>query len=184
MSEYSSLLADHYQAVWGPAQSEIRWLSGSMKDLDDRFSVLVFAPSNRRSLWTYATHRMSEPSSEEVALELHLLSPVETLAHVELLTAIAHYHRTGRALDLGHTVNFGRPWLPSSKCEFGLISLPYLDGPKIERLEALKAARCYWLIPITASEREYKKQKGLNALEELFQKGNVDYSNPKRSSVV
>jgi hypothetical protein len=50
------------------------------------------------------------------------------------VTAIAHFHRTGSALGLGHTVNFGRPWLPTSSCTHGLGSLPYLDGPDLEWL--------------------------------------------------
>lgn len=47
----------------------------------------------------------------------------------------AHFHRTGSALGLGHTVNFGRPWLPGSSCTHGLVSLPYLFGPELEWLQ-------------------------------------------------
>jgi hypothetical protein len=127
---------------------------------------------------------MSQPD-DQTRLELHLHSPVEDDAHVELLTVIAHYHRTGKPLGLGHTVNLGRPWLPGSQATYGLISLPYLDGPDLEvmRVEG-KEVRCLWLIPITMSEVEFKKAQGFEALEERFEAAGLDYLDPKRGSVV
>lgn len=104
---------------------------GPAWQLPPGFRVLVFRPNERRKMWTYASCGMSQ-QSDAVPLELHLFSPVQTDLHVELLTAIAHYHVTGEYLDLGHTVNFGRGWLPGSQC---LISLPYLDGPTLEWYE-------------------------------------------------
>jgi hypothetical protein len=127
---------------------------------------------------------MSE-ERDEAPLELHLLSPVATTEHVELLTAVAHYHRTGARLGLGHTVNFGRPWLPGSRCTHGLISLPYLDGPDLEILSVDgKTVRFLWLIPITKEEVEFKKKNGLEALEARLEEANFAYGDPKRPSVV
>jgi hypothetical protein len=176
MEAYRSALLSHYAGVWGPGFVDTRMVAGPVEDLGDEFGVFVFRPSKARSLWTYATHGMS-------SIELHLFSPVETVAHVELLTAISHYHLTTR-LDLGHTVNFGRPWLPGSKCEFGLVSLPLMDGPKLERLDGASGVRCYWLIPITSAEREFKVRNGVEALEDLFQKKKVLPTDPMRSSAV
>jgi len=51
-------------------------------------------------MWTYATCGMSSPS-DALSLELHLFSPTETLRHVEILSAIVHFHRTGEKLGLG-----------------------------------------------------------------------------------
>jgi len=117
------------------------------------------------------------------ALELHLFSPMRTESHIELLTVIAHYHLTGEYLDVGHTVNFGRPWLPESRCDHGLISLPYLDGPKLEWLDwAGNKIRFLWLVPISAAEVEYKKLHGLEALEARFEECRFDYLNPLRKS--
>jgi len=91
----------------------------------------------------------------------------------------------GQALDLGHTVNFGRPWLNDSLCEYGLISLPYLDGPSLENLKkGNMTIRCLWLIPITKSEVEFKKQYGLDLLEEQFEKTQFNYLDINRRSVV
>ena len=120
-------------------------------------------------------------------LELFLFSPVKHTPHAELLTVIAHYHCTGESLGLGHTVNFGRPWMENSTCDHGLISLPYLDGPSVEWCESGQGERdirCLWLMPITAAERDYVKLYGLDALERRFEDAQVNYVNPVRESVV
>ena len=104
---------------------------------------------------------------------------------VELLVVTAHYHRTGAPLGLGHTINFGRSWLDASQCQYGLVSLPYLDGPSLEDLEIdSEAVKFYWLIPVTQPEVEFKKRHGLDALEQKFDSVGLDYINPNRSSVV
>jgi len=43
--------------------------------------------------------------------------------------------------------------------------------------------RCLWLIPITAREVEFKKQRGIQALEDLFEGSNVNYVDPLRADV-
>ena len=121
------------------------------------------------------------------SLRTTLFSPIQCELHVELLTVIAHYHCTGQTLALGQTVNFGRPWLHGSTCEYGLISLPYLDGPEIEDVcpqGGRLTAKCCWLIPITESERNYKRIHGLEALEFKFDESKFDYLDPYRRSVV
>jgi hypothetical protein len=118
-------------------------------------------------------------------IEIHLFAPHQSSDHVELLTAIAHYHRTGNPLGLGHTVNFGRPWVMGSECDHGLISLPYLDGPELEYGHADGiGTRFEWLIPVTKREVEYKKTRGLEALEELFERQQFNYLDPYRPGVV
>lgn len=129
---------------------------------------------------------MSEEADPE-RLELHILARESdaTVADrdlVELLTVIAHFHRTGQRLGLGHTVNFGRPWLLSSPCSYGLVSLPYLDGPALEWLDEPRV-RFLWLIPITADERAFKKARGLEALEAQFEAAGFDFLDPARASV-
>lgn len=114
-----------------------------------------------------------------------MFSPWESDEVVELLVATAHYHRTAAKLSLGHSVNFGRPWIGTSKSEYGLVSLPYLDGPSLENLKAdSKELKFYWLIPVTFSEVEFKKRNGLESLEELFDRAGFDFLNPERSAVV
>ena len=129
---------------------------------------------------------MSQPC-DDVRTELHLFSEVKAEEHVELLTAIAHYNRTGNRVDLGHTVNFGRPWMIGSQCSYGLISLPYLDGPALEVLEMpdiTKSVRCLWLLPITKAEVDYKKRYGVEALEHKLEESHFSYLDAGRRSVV
>ena len=88
-------------------------------------------------------------------------------------------------LDLNHTVNIGQPWLNDSKCDHGFISLPYLDGEQLEILElGEKIVNCYWFIPITEKERDYKIENGVEELEQLFEDKKLDYLNPNRKGLV
>lgn len=135
-------------------------------------------------MWTYATCGMSHPG-DRTPLEMHLFSPVEDVIHVETLTVIAHYHRTGAPLGPGHTVNLGRPWLDAGECRFGLVSRPYLDGPELEWWNrGATSVQFLWLIPITKTERDFAKQNGLEALERRFEQSQFDYLDPQRASVV
>ena len=127
---------------------------------------------------------MSQPD-DDAPLELHIFSPKNSGEPVELLVATAHYHRTGATLGLGHTVNFGKAWLDASQCEYGLISLPYLDGPSLENLELSDGGvvKCLWLIPVSKSEVEFKKANGLEALEERFDEAQFNYLDSTRAAV-
>lgn len=183
-SVYRDRLVQHYETAWQASGTPVPWDEGPRADLPAEFTILAFPPRPQRAMWTYATAGMALPEDDR-PIELHLFSPEQYAAHAELLTAIAHYHRTGRRLDVGHTVNFGRPWMPGSPCDHGLISLPYLDGPAVEVLETdAYTVHCYWLIPITQREVTYKKTHGLDALEAAFEQHNVDYLDPQRESVV
>lgn len=134
-------------------------------------------------MWTFATCGMAQPGDPR-PIELHIFAMQDSFALVELLVVTAHCHRAGQSLGLGHSVNFGRPWLPHSNCSFGLISLPYLDGPALEHFasEGIEA-KCYWLIPISASEVAFKRANGLEALEDRFEARSFDYLDPHRLSV-
>jgi hypothetical protein len=185
MASYSEALRAHYQKAWSSkVYREERWTKGPMASIAPDFSVLVFRPHGKRDMWTYATSGMSNTGSE--TLELHLFSPSEAPELVELLTVVAHFHLTAQPLGIGHTVNFGRPWLDSSMCDHGLVSLPYLDGPKLEEFSAItlsRLVRCLWLIPVTRNEVRYKQEKGMEALEARFEEVGFDYVNPQRSDV-
>ena len=180
----SNSIRAHYEGCWTEKSESTQWQLGPMQQLVPEFTTLRFPPTRNRKMWTYATCGMSS-QADAPPIELHLFSPFQTESHVELLTAIAYYHMTGAYLDLGHTVNFGRAWLPESKCMHGLISLPYLDGPKLEWLsENGQKVRFLWLLPITDEELKFKLAHGLDALEDNFQNRPFDYVNPSRPSVV
>jgi len=181
---WQTAIENHYADAWKAKPSVCEFAAGPIEQLPNGFAVLKFPPRGDRKMWTYATRCMSLPEDHH-PLELHIFSPVETDEVVELLFATAHFHRTSTKLDLGHTVNFGRSWIGRSECDHGLISLPYLDGPNLEKLSVgARTLKFYWLIPITASEVNFKKKNGLEALEAEFDKSGFDYVNPQRKSVV
>jgi hypothetical protein len=176
----------HYEKCWGVGCSAHQWRQSPALPLATPLTVLCFPPHGNRDMWTYTTAGMSVRSEagRSYGLELHLVSPDANEGHIELLTAVAHYHLTGEPLGWGHTVNFGRPWYSNSRCSYGLISLPYLDGPELEWLGIPAAStRCLWLVPITREEREFAVGHGIEALEEQFELTNFDYMDPKRPSV-
>lgn len=184
--EYRDQLCDHYERCWSTEGRERFWQTGPVDQLPEGFCILEFAPTRLRDMWTYATCGMS-PLTDQPPIELHLFAQRPSMSHVELLTVVAYYHRVGKPLKLGHTFNIGRPWLPGSACEFGLISLPYLDGPKLELFElplSSLTVRCLWLIPITAAESNFATEVGLEELEQTFEDQSFNYLDPMRRSVV
>src|SRR5262249_15620552 len=123
---HESELRAHYERVWGAAARSIRWSDGLLWELPPNYNVLEFEPQTEAPAarcWRYATVGMSQPEDDR-RLELFIESPVKSQRVVELLNMTAHFHRSSERLGLGHTVNFGSPWLPSSKCDHGLLSLP------------------------------------------------------------
>jgi hypothetical protein len=118
-------------------------------------------------------------------IELFIFSPQQNDSIVELLTVAASYHINNTPLNIHHTFNIGRPWLNKSICEYCFISLPYLDGESLEVFQFQdKKIHCYWLIPITEAEKNYKIEFGCEGLEQLFENNGLDYLNPARKSLV
>lgn len=181
---YKQHIIRHYEVFWSNKASIKKLFKGPIHELPPEFCVLEFPPSKKRNMWTYATCCMSIQDNDN-KIELHLFAPEQNQSVVELLTIIAHYHITGRKLGLWHTINFGRGWLHNSNCDYGLISLPYLDGPELEKhtIQGQKI-KFLWLIPITKDERNFKKKKGIEALENLFEESNINYLDPYRNSIV
>jgi hypothetical protein len=182
--KYCDAIRPHYAECWGVEPEVSQFQKRPISELPSEFRVLVFAPNERRKMWTYATACMSQ-KHDRLPMELHLFAPHRNDDIVELLVATCHYHRTDEWLGLGHSVNFGRPWWHGSVCDHGLISLPYLDGPILEWMEFGQAkVRFLWLIPVTTSEIELKRAKGLASLERKFERTKFNYLDPKRRSVV
>ncbi|MBX3740214.1 MAG: suppressor of fused domain protein [Akkermansiaceae bacterium] len=177
-------IKQHYLDNWRSDPESSLFDKGPVRELPAGFRVLLFPPRAGREMWTYATCGMSSPSDES-QMELHIFSPKQSESIVEILHALAHFHHNKIQCNLWHTVNFGRPWLESSICSFGLISLPYLDGPALENFEYEDSTiKFYWLIPVTKSEVDFKRTAGIEALEEKFEDANLAYWDPSRSSLV
>jgi len=124
---------------------------------------------------------MSCDRTDDNLIELFVFSPAPSHSLVELLTYCASYHRNGLHLNIHHTVNIGQPWIGGSICDHGFISFPYLDGPDLEIFQFNgHDIHCYWFIPITEKERDYKTEHGCEALEQLFESEQINYLNPNR----
>lgn len=181
--EYIEKIQTHYNTVWENNSDKRKLNKEPIQELPEGFKILRFKPTKSRNMWTYATCGMSMPSDANL-LELHIFAPEQNDNLIEILTATAHYHRNGSSLGLGHTINFGQPWWDQSNCEYGLISLPYLDGPSLEWLDIDGIeVQFLWLIPITRQEVDYKKKYGLESLEGKFDKLSFEYLNPYRNSI-
>lgn len=158
---------------------------GPTEKLHKDFVVLEFSPGKRHNLFCYCTVGMSVDRPDDNLIELIVYSPEASMSIVELLTVCASYHRNVLPLNLHHMVNIGQGWLIDSNCDYGFISLPYLEGEKLEHFEfGGKTIHCYWFIPITQAERDYKMKNGFEALEQLFEEKQIDYANLKRDSLV
>jgi hypothetical protein len=182
--EYLKSIEMHYSTFW-ENECSYHSLIGSEEKFVERFRVLKYPPKENKEYWTYATCGMSFIEDEE-ALECFVLSPNESdESLVELLTVTTFYHQTRSRIWYGHTVNFGMPWLPNSKCDHGLFSLPYLDGEDLEIYKINgRQISFLWLLPITEAERDYKIEMGLDALETLFEDKQINYLDPFRESMV
>jgi hypothetical protein len=187
VTDVDAVIDAHIAGFWpGSLRETIAWNYGPIWDVLPRFRVIRVSPRSPREPWVYVTRGAWTVGREATRLEFLLQSPVDELLHVELLSMVAHLHADDRhRLDVGHTMNVGRPWLPGSSCDHLLVSLPYPYGPKLEwcEVQALRV-RFLWLLPITKSERDHRVKHGLEALEQLFDAAAIDSLDPKRVSVV
>jgi hypothetical protein len=184
--------ADVYAAVrkhlhaffTGHQHEEQIWTVGPTWKVPSTFRVVEFTPGPKSDFWIYASIGAWEGQSES-RLEFFIIAPAQDVRHVELLTMTAWYHRSQR-LGLGHTFPIGEPWLPGSSCNVMLVSHPYTFGPELETccLTPDDHLHFFWLLPITAKERQFKVREGLEALEQRFEECALEYWLPERDSVV
>ena len=182
---YIKELTQHYEHHFGIKGKDVTLKDGPVEKLHSAFRVFEFPPNKEHNFYCYCTVGMSVDRVDDSLVELVVYSLGPERSLIVLLTVCASYHRNGLPLNLGHTVNVGQPWLYNSLCDHGFISLPYLDGPKLEQFHfGAQKIHCYWFIPITIQERDYKMKHGAEALEQLFEEKQLDYLNPNRKNLV
>ncbi|MBN8852874.1 MAG: hypothetical protein BGO55_14935 [Sphingobacteriales bacterium 50-39] len=175
----------HYTSYFSEPGSRLVLGEGPKEKLHEEFYVLEIPPNGKHNMYTYCTVGMSCDRTDDNLIELFVYSPAPSHSLVELMTYCASYHRNGLPLNIHHTVNIGQPWIGGSKCDHGFISLPYLDGPDLEIFQFNgREIHCYWFIPITEKERDYKTEHGCEALEQLFESKQINYLNPNRECLV
>jgi len=182
----NAAIEDHLLSAFPDAilLKRIEWAEGPTGDLPVGYTTLVIQRTS--SMLAIATCGASRSDSE---IELFILAPSTTteskqIELVEALVAVAHYSATGPGLDAGHIINIGRPLVSGGSCTHCLVSLPYLDGPALERPSVEPGTRFLWLVPITNKERLYALDKGTDALEALLEQRHVDYLDFGRDSLV
>lgn len=184
-NHYIISLEKHYEDHFGIVGTKHVWPIDPHSKMHPDFCVLEFPPNKKHNMWVYCTAGMSLDRFNNNPIEVFIFSPKSDNSVVELLTVIASYHRNGDPFNIHHTFNIGRPWLDDSVCDYGFISLPYLDGEELELFKFKdQVIHCYWIIPITETEQEYKIEKGCDALEDLFEEKGIEYLNPKRKSLL
>jgi hypothetical protein len=182
---YTETLRQHYESYYQTKGKQLNLEYGPKEKLHPDFCVLELPPNKRQAMFCYCTVGMSVERNDSNLIELVVYSPRPDNSIVELLTFAASYHRNKYPLNIHHTVNIGKPWLDNSKCDHGFISLPYLDGEVLEIFNfGEKTIHCYWYIPITEKERDYKIDNGCEALEQLFEEKQFNYLDPNRESLV
>lgn len=183
--QYISQLEQHYQNYFGIEGTRKVLDKGPKEKLHPDFYVLEMPPNRRHGMFVYCTVGMSADRIDNNLIELFAFSPKPSDQLVELMTYCASYHRTSLPLNIHHTINIGQPWLDSSTCDHAFISLPYLNEQDFHVLNVDgHEIHCYWLIPITKEERDYKIENGCEALEQLFEEKALDYLNPDRKCLV
>lgn len=154
--------------------------------------VLRVDPETRGGLWLHVSSGASVPvpggpptaAAESEGSEFVLVTPFKTLRAVELLAMVVYFHGVEQ-LKVGGTVSVGEPWLPGSSCGHLLISSPYLLADELWTLPLPgRAVHFRWVIPITARERAYALDRGLEALEQRFEEVGLEYWDPHRGSVI
>lgn len=183
--QYTTELRQHYESFYGVDGTKVNWDKGPTHKLHPEFFILEFGPLKRHQMWTYATVGMSLDRDDHNLIELITYSKGQDTSRVELLTVSASFHRNSEPLNLHHTVVVGQLTDANTTCDHGFISLPYLEGEDLEIFKfENQEIHCYWFIPITEKERDFKIDKGCSALEELFEVTQFDYLDMQRKSLV
>jgi Suppressor of fused protein (SUFU) len=138
-------------------------------------------------VYAYVTCGVGDVPSTPFRYEFVILSPTQndnqhlhTLSHVAVCHSVPTY-----ALSVGEVVSLTRPWMDRSLCDHLLVSRPYLLKPEVEFLSLQEGIiRFAWLLPITSLEEAYLQQHGLEALEQLFERQQVQPLDPLRTSAV
>jgi hypothetical protein len=150
------------------------------------FHVVVVGPGPRTTLWSYISSggvnvgRVGRP-----AVEFLILSQEDDPKYVERLAMIVHYHHS-RTLGLGDTFPLGEAWEKGSTLDHALVCRPYPFGRDFEEfpLADSEHGHVLWILPITREERDFKKEHGLEALEQRFEQAGLSYWDLRRQSVV
>jgi hypothetical protein len=180
-------LVQHIQSFFkGHACELLHAPPGPNQRVLPRLHVMRVGPGPRMPHWTYLTVGVWEVDRDSGGgLELfHIVDRQDDEKNVLRLAMTAYYHH-GNHLGEGHTFPLGEPWEPGSALDHMLVSVPYTYGPDLEVCEVPGGhVHFLWLLPITRAEKDFRRTDGLDALEDRFEDGGLEYWNAHRRSMV
>ncbi len=148
--------------------------------------LAVFEVSSARGAIYVSAGASAEPMEDGYGLEFLLCAPAAEPLAAQLVAMVANLHADPRyPLSLGQVLEIGHPWLPGASADHLIVALPGIFDPELEWLSDRElTARFIWLVPITAREAEFAKQRGLDALQAQLGAAQVDVTAVTRASAV
>lgn len=182
--------ADHLERFFPDGSHAV--IAPVRTDVEDRlpdFRVWRIAPAEDDKPWIYATCGAAQAALEgEDGAEYVVLAPAHDPVLVEMLAALATVNADAQeGLGVGSVIALGRPWLRGSFANHLLVVPPYPFGPGFDVYEDEEAGRrvvVLWLVPITAAEAQFARERGREALERLIEDSRANVADPRRASVV
>lgn len=179
----------HYERMWPErAVTSVHWTPEHMATRLPDLHIAKVAPAEPGQAWVFATigaWRATE--SESHGLEFVAVARSEAAAVITHLGQLAYYHAgpPENRLGVGHTLSIGEGWVPDSPLDALLVTLPYLWGPALEHCQLPRRhIQVLWAIPIYESERIFRRENDLDALEQRFEDVSFDYLDPFRDPVI
>ncbi|WP_079026018.1 suppressor of fused domain protein [Streptomyces yangpuensis] len=177
----------HVRSFWnGHILAPAPWDRGPILERVPHFSIYQVFPQRAGEAWVYVTLGCSLDAPNAEGIEFFVMSPAASSIHSETLAMVSHYHSFDvHQLSIGSVVDIGRPWMPNSRMDHLLVSLPYPYGPKLEwaPIDA-GSARFLWLLPIHKSEAEFIQRESLEEFESMLDAQAVNVLDPNRHSVI
>jgi len=158
--------------------------------LQERFRICRVHPAAENPIdpWVYLSLGAWElTASSGISFEFFLISTEQQDAHAETVAEVCAQHANiPSGLKPGTVVSLGRPLLPNATVDHLLVTLPYPYGPMLEDVESPEGTniRVLWLLPITAAEAVFAREKGTEALEQKFETIYMDFTVFDRPSVI
>ena len=193
IEEHLGKIRDGFQEKWGDTSSpEVLFVRAT---LEQPYHVFITCGVSDNPM------NVPEEMAEYNRVELFIVLPQswslggKSITNEESIWPVRWLKRVGRLpqdqktwIGKGHTISNGDPWESIANTNFtGAIILPPFGLPsdffQLQTREGVKIL-FYCLVPIYREEMDLKLQKGCKALEELFQKRDIDFVlDPDRKNV-
>ncbi|MEV7395447.1 suppressor of fused domain protein [Streptomyces sp. NPDC091215] len=174
----------HLRSIWSKnVHTDARWESGPIELTIPGLRVRCVEPSEPSEPWIYVS--LGASAAGEGFHEFALLSPFSFPRHVETVTMVADWQAAGRNADVGALLRIGWPWIQGSESDQLLVSDFYAYPPEFGTFQdGGKEISILWLVPVHANEAAYVRRRSQEALEDRFERNDVNLLDPRRGSVL